>query len=287
MLIAHRATRFDRIDADAPYSDREGYDEDFIGVRVALPTLTHEAMQRVAPRVDVGADETDPVLRYHHFSLVMNRVRRFCFFAASNASHDARQAGSKAPELVDPAWTYDPRIARAHQVGRDDFYCPASLEERHVHAPDDGRWGATEEARLVAYGDAFHFTNAIPAIGAEPHEAVGARGRVARYIAEQVGSVRSAVFAGPVFSADDPSVGGVLVPQRAWEVVVVRGRVKVGAWAFLLGAEGVALQQVSVAAIEGATEVRFDAAVREGDALRADPDASVPIEALASIRGVR
>ncbi len=285
MLNARSSMRFDCHESEAPYGDREGYDEDFTGVRVALPTLTDDAMQRAAHRIDVDASEADHVLRYHHFSVVMNRVRRFCFFAASNTAHEPRLTGARPLAALDATWGFDPRISRAHQVGREEFYGPAVLDERHVHLPDDGRWGATDELRQAAYGDAFHFTNAAPAAAFGAGEV--ARTRVERYIAEKVGSVRCSVFAGPVFAVDDPTVEGVAVPQRAWEIVVVRHRTKVGAWAFVLGAGDVERRQVSVAAIEGITEVRFADVVRDGDPLRSDPDASVPFEVLELIRGLR
>ncbi|MFO0648986.1 MAG: DNA/RNA non-specific endonuclease [Polyangiales bacterium] len=287
MLSARSAMRLDCHEHERPYADRDGYDEEFTGVRVPLPRLTDEAMQRVARRIDVDASEGDHVLHYHHYSVVMNRVRRFCFFAASNTAREPRLTGTRPPAPIDAPWGFDPRIARSHQVGRDELYGPAGLDERHVHLPDDGRWGATDEARHLAYGDAFHFTNATPRVRLDGSSGDLARARVERYISEQVGSVRSSVFAGPVFAPDDPAVEGVAVPQRAWEIVVVRGRTRIGAWGFVLDAGDVVRRQVSVAAIEGITEVRFADVVRDGDALRSDPDASVPIEALASIRGLR
>lgn len=287
MLSARGSMRFDCHEHELPYGDREGYDADFTGVRVPLPTLTDDAMMRVARRIDIDASEADHVLHYHHFSVVMSRVRRFCFFAASNTAREPRLTGTRPPAPIDATWRIDPRIARSHQVGHDELYGPSGLDERHVHLPDDGRWGVTDEARYRAYGDAFHFTNATPRVRLEGASGDIARTRVERYISEQVGSVRSSVFAGPVFSPDDPAVAGVAVPQRAWEIVVVRGRTRIGAWGFLLEAGDVVRRQVSVAAIEGLTEVRFADVVREGDSLRSDPDASVPIEALASIRGLR
>lgn len=289
-----------RVDRD--YSDRKGYDETFTGVRVALPTLTAKGMRRVARRVDVDPFEGDHVVPYHHYSAVMNRVRRFCFFTAANTTRDPRLLGTKSREELGGAWTFDPRIAREHQVGHEEFYRPAIFDKGHIHRREDGDWGATGALREAANADTFHFTNATPQHPKfNQSKWHGEWGLLENHIADQVGSQRYSIFAGPIFKSDDPVIEGVLVPRSFWKIVVARRRTGIGAWAFVLDQShlpfesaregfdpgGFVNHQRSVDAIERLTDVRFDAVVRDGDALRETPEERVAIESLSSIRGLR
>ncbi|MBI5517283.1 MAG: DNA/RNA non-specific endonuclease [Deltaproteobacteria bacterium] len=284
------------------YDDREGYDEDFLGVPVPLPTLTRKGLRRVSRRTDGEPAEGDHVLRYHHYTVVMNRVRRFCFFTAANTTRDPRLAGTIDRKELGASWRFDPRIAREHQVGHEEFYLPAIHDKGHIHRREDGYWGSSEAEREAGNDDSFHFTNAAPQHPRFNQSTQdGVWGLLENHIAEQVASQRFALFAGPVFRSDDPEVEGILVPQSFWKIVIARKGSDLGAWAFHLSQEDLPSEagrerfdpgefvhhQVSVAAVERMTDVRFDAAVRDADALRLSPDERIALRDATSVRRLR
>ena len=81
------------------YGDRSGYKPRFIeGIDVPLPALS-AAQQQIAARNKQAQSGDDPFeLKYHHFSVVMNKARRLAFFTACNidglrAKHVDRKTG--------------------------------------------------------------------------------------------------------------------------------------------------------------------------------------------------
>ena len=85
------------------FKDLEGFDENFLGVTIPLPTLT-PAQKKLLPKV---AGAADGVLRYVHYSSLFNSSRKFPFCNAVNID------GSKTVTLdcsVDE-WFKDPRIS--------------------------------------------------------------------------------------------------------------------------------------------------------------------------------
>ena len=91
------------------FSGRKGYDPNFLGRVIPLPTLTDRALRfgSVAP----VSGTQDNVLRYEHFLIVFNAERRLAFFTAVNID------GSQSVNL-----------------GRDDAWYPHSALQllRHI-----------------------------------------------------------------------------------------------------------------------------------------------------------
>lgn len=289
---------------DTDYSDREGYDERFVGPRVPLPTLSPKGMRRVSRRVDVDRDDNH-LLPYHHYTAVMNRARRFCFFTAANTTRDPELLGSKRREDMVDTWIFDARIPESHQVGHKEFYGPAIFDKGHVHRREDGYWGRDEAEQDGGNNDTFHFTNSTPQHPRFNQSSKrGEWGELENHVAEQLGSQRFSIFAGPVFRADDPEVEGVQVPLSFWKIVIAkrgpRGGGALGAWAFHLDQSHLPVEsalerfdpgrfvrrQVSVKEIERLTDVRFDDVVHDADVL-GDGAAPVEIESLRDVRGLR
>ena len=102
--------------AEAPdFSGREGYRDSFLGnksaLRVPLPALTADQLSRAAPVMGGGN-----VLRYTHFSIVMNAERRFAYLTACNIDGSSSTSIRRGDN-----WRLDPRIAATDQVG-DELY---------------------------------------------------------------------------------------------------------------------------------------------------------------------
>lgn len=103
------------------YSDRSGYDPDFLGVRLNIP----EANTRVAAKMDNG----DYVIPYEHFSIVMNAKRKMALFTISNVDGNKRRpepgdysrGGLGELNGQSETWIQDSRLSSDYQL-TDAFY---------------------------------------------------------------------------------------------------------------------------------------------------------------------
>ncbi|APR80865.1 DNA/RNA non-specific endonuclease [Minicystis rosea] len=263
-------------------------------------------MRRVAHRTDIDASEDDHLLRYHHYTVVMNRLRRLCFFSAGNTTRDPDLVGTKTREELNngsrDTWLLDERIPDDWQVGHKEFYLPSIFDRGHIFRREDGYWGRTEEEAEAGNFDTFHYTNCTPQHPRFNQSRRGGEwGELENHIADEVGAERYTIFAGPIFRSDDPVIEGVQVPRRFWKVVVATNGDDLGAWAFVLDqsrfpfeapeeafdAGDFVNRQTTVHAIEEATDVRFPDVVRRADVLAGRPaNESIVLESLASIRGL-
>lgn len=95
------------------FPDREGYNPDFLGVRLEMPTLDDSIKHLAAPLL---SDPTKSELKYTHSSIVMNKERRTPLFTIVNID------GSQYQEFErDGKWVFDGRIAREHQMGNEAY----------------------------------------------------------------------------------------------------------------------------------------------------------------------
>ena len=107
----------ERVRQVGEYKVRKGYDPEFLGIKLPLPTLTDEQFRnaaRVAPSNGGNpADESSAILNYEHFSIVMNRRRQLALYAAVNID------GASGVDIIreQDSWAYDPRIAESEQIG--------------------------------------------------------------------------------------------------------------------------------------------------------------------------
>lgn len=188
---------------DQNYSSREGYKANFLAVNLDLPALS-AANSALASQV----------LKYHHFSIVMNKTRRLAFFTAVNI--DGRS--SKRPTRQGDAWFYDPRLDRQFQIG-EFLYASNPLDRGHLVRRLDPAWGTTPVAKK-ANDDTFHFTNCSP-----QHANLNQRiwNDLEDYLLDNAdqGNLKLTVFTGPVFDAADPTYRGVQLPRRFWKVAVM------------------------------------------------------------------
>lgn len=224
--------KFERTRPVTNYSDRKGYDPNFLGSndkRVPLPELTDKmkrdcAINRMAER---GMNEY--VLPYHHFSIVMNKVRKMAFYTAVNID------GKNVVRLRrSDNWIADPRIGADEQTD-NSLYKSNDLDRGHLVRRLDPVWGSVAEA---ANNDTFHYTNCSPQhkdfnqnnatwLGLENYILDNA-------IAEKF---RVSVFTGPVFRDDDREHRRVKLPRQFWKVLVMVKEGNLSATGYLLSQE--------------------------------------------------
>lgn len=204
------------------YDGREGYREAFLGSLVPLPELTAVASEfgDVAP----VSGATDDILRYTHFSVVMNATRRLPFFTAVNI--DGKRWLNL--ERGNDKWYYDPRIDEAYQPG-DELYSfepkeygsKGYFDRGHLVRRLDPVWGSMDTAAL-ADEDTFHWTNCAPQFwqfNQGEHLWQGLENFLLYNTNEE--DAKASVFTGPIFRADDEEHREMLIPQYFWKVIVV------------------------------------------------------------------
>jgi endonuclease G, mitochondrial len=266
------------ISIDPDYRTRQGYEEDFLGegeARVPLPVLSDDLRAKAA--MLATEDAADTVLRYHHFSVVMNEERRLAFFTAVNIDGRTSVRLKRDPDR----WSYDPRIPQQAQTG-DSVYTNNPLDRGHLVRRLDPAWGPSPADAKRAADDTYHFTNCSP-----QHKEFNENRRfwpgLEDYLldnAENYG-FRASVFSGPVFADDDDEYRGVRLPRQFWKVaVMLKTGNQLSATAYLLSQESLisgiekaaafsygaySTYQVPVQRIEDLTGISF------GDLKSADP----------------
>ena len=253
------------------YDGLAGYEEKFLGndFPIPLPALGEEALRDVAAL----SGEAGNVLRYAHFSVVMNRVRKLAFFTAVNI--DGAQL-KNVPRSSD-RWYFDPRLQREYQYG-PELYADNDLDRGHLVRRLDPVWGGDAER---ANEHTFHFTNCSP-----QHRHLNQKTwlELENYILQNAGShgLKVNVFTGPVFRDDDMLYRGEYrIPAEFWKVVaMVKDDGNLSATAYLQTQKnliddlefaygGYKTYQVPISRIEAITDLDF------GTLRQADPLAGV------------
>ena len=199
-------------EAPAPnFSGRKGYDDKFLGVKkefaVPLPALGTNSAD-----VAKVKGTTDNVLRYTHFSIMMNSKRRFAFFTAVNIDGNSSVQIRRANDN----WVIDPRLDAKLQAG-NELYANNQLDKGHLVRRLDPDWGPDAK---TADTDTFTYTNATP-----QHARLnqGNWNDLEDYVLTNTNAfdLKVSVFTGPVFGPDDPEYRGFFLPQAFWKIVVV------------------------------------------------------------------
>jgi endonuclease G, mitochondrial len=276
------------------YSDRKGYDPDFLGSngkRVPLPELTDDMKRDCAINRRAGQGLDEYVLPYHHFSIVMNKVRKMAFYTAVNID------GTSVNRLGrDDKWIADPRIGKDEQTD-NSLYANNDLDRGHLVRRLDPVWGSVAQAANV---DTFHFTNCSPQHKDFNQSDVTWQG-LENYILDNAiaEKFRVSVFTGPIFRNDDWEYRGVKLPRQFWKVLVMANNGKLSATAYLLSQEKlirdlrdeafsddkrVRTYQVSIQAIEDLTGLSFG--LSEFDPMERNESTSRPLP-IASYESIR
>ncbi len=196
------------------FPGREGYDENFLGIPLPLPTIDPSVRDQVAELIGKPG-ETE--LRYGNFSIVMNGVRRQPFFTAVNIN---------GPEVIevprDGDWTIDSRIRRDQQLG-NEAYKGNDIDKGHQVRRRDAAWGP--HAHRSA-NDTFAYPNA-----SLQHAALNQKEwlELENHVLDQVKAkgMKATVLTGPVMKDSDPKWDNngrmqtpTQMPQEFWKVVV-------------------------------------------------------------------
>jgi len=192
------------------YADRAGYDPAFLseGPAIPLPKIERDADQVVEFAFN-GRKEVE--LRYTHFSVVMHRKRRMCFYSAVNID------GKLSKKTVRPGWRTDPRIPANLQIMKECYGNEPKFSRGHMTRREDPAWGTKAEANLGC-ADSMHVTNAVPQmqsfnagiwLGLEDYALQNAR----------EDDMRITVITGPFLHANDPIRFGVKIPRSFWKVI--------------------------------------------------------------------
>ncbi|MFG2288358.1 DNA/RNA non-specific endonuclease [Streptomyces sp. NPDC048595] len=190
-----------RTESRDPLADRAGYDENFLGVPVPLPTPS-------------SPDVPSLVLPYTHFTVVLRPDRRMA--AATAVCIDGRLLVEHVPR--ESSWRFDPRLDEHHQTG-DEVYRDNSLDKGHLVRRLDPVWGEATEANK-ANADTFHYTNAAPQADVFNQGKQLWQG-LENFLLDHAATFdrKLTVLTGPVLHDSDPPYRGVQVPLRFWKVV--------------------------------------------------------------------
>jgi endonuclease G len=190
------------------YQGRTGYVPSFIGVKVPLPSVRRgKADVLTFPWKGKTASE----LTYEHFSVVMSRSRRMCFFSACNLDGGKSRRGKR------PSWRLDPRIPREQQIRDECYGNEPKFSRGHMTRREDPVWGAEAESAL-GNSDSMHVTNTVPQM--QPFNA-GIWLDLEDYALEHArdDEMRISVFTGPFFQDSDPILYGIRIPKAFWKVL--------------------------------------------------------------------
>jgi endonuclease G len=242
----------------ADYLGRRGYDPEFIGVTVPMPTVVKGEDVLGFP----SGPAVEQELKYEHFSVLMSRSRRLCLVSAANLD------GGQLRRVRRAEWRVDPRIGEREQIRNDCYGNAPRFSRGHMTRRTDPVWGTPEEASR-ANADSMHVTNTVPQL--QPFNAgvwLGLEDYALDHAAED--DMRISVFTGPVLAADDPVRYGVAIPRSFWKVIAfVHDRTRrLSATGYILSQEELLGEQefvfgrhktwqTSLRAIETRTGLRF------------------------------
>lgn len=213
---------------DPNYKNRKGYDPNFLEVTIPLPKLSEAQLARASKLL--GSDD-EVELKYHHFSIVQNSIRKLPFFTAVNFDgiqyNRIKNQIPSRKQIGKDRWFIDPRINPEDQIPKK-FYDGNEFDLGHLVRREDPVWGDTVAFAIKANNDSFHLTNASPQhhdfntnaerwLGLEDYMLSNARAN----------RLRVSVFTGPVFNEQDRIFENVrnnveaIIPAQFWKVLVI------------------------------------------------------------------
>ena len=291
------------------FADRRGFDRQFLGEKVPMPTIKPEPRFGGLLRIPRPARPEDPFeLRYEHYSVLMCAERRLAYLSACNIDFDA--PASVGREEGEGRWKLDPRLDRGQQLG-SAYYANNDYDKGHLTRREDVAWGRGKQEAIRANQDSFTYTNSAPQQFRFNQSSAGKGlrlwGELENYITAQGEQQRSrlSIFNGPVFGEQDKKLDDALVPLAFFKIVIWRdGTDQPGAVGFLLeqgdlvadlaekiDAGEFQVRQRRIADIEAMLDLDFGDTVRSWDRLAAQETREavaaadgIAIAALADIR---
>jgi endonuclease G, mitochondrial len=268
-----------------------GFDKDFLSVIINLPELSASNKENA---FSINGSE---VIDYTHFSLALNKVRRFAFWVAWNIDGGSiRRLSRKGIPFI-----IDPRVPQEFQVA-DELYEGNRLDRGHIARRADLLWGAPADADK-ANKDSFFFTNITPQMDDfNQGQRGGLWGRLEDAVFEDtdVEDLKVSLYGGPVFRDDDRNFMDVKLPREFWKVIMFVEDGKLKAKGFLLAQnldqlkafelDAFKVYQVALSEIEERCGLTFSDALKGVDSvgkrLKSVREAVSERKALASLRDI-
>ena len=202
-----------------------GFAQNFLSVHVDLPKLS------VKNKKNAFNESGSEVINYTHFSLALNKVRKFAFWVGWNIDgENFRRLSRRGIPFI-----LDSRIPAEFQAG-EELYAGNRLDRGHIARRADLIWGGPAEAKK-ANKDSFFFTNIAPQMDDfNQSQRNGLWGRLEDAVFEEtdVENLKVSVFGGPVFREDDREFREVKIPREFWKIILFVEGQKLKAKAFLL-----------------------------------------------------
>jgi DNA/RNA endonuclease G (NUC1) len=255
-------SRFDKV--------RPGYDPEFLG--------------KTRPIFLPGVRGAAAVLRYLHFTVVMNPARRLAHYVVYNID------GARFVDIVrrPDTWSADPLLPETLQMNLH-LLSQSPYDRGHLMQRSTGAWG-DERAAAIAERQAFYWPNVAPQHQRLNRDWWLALEKWERQLASTRGRVTG--FSGPVFSDEDEPFRGEIklehrliaydtfrVPRAYWKVVAVAaGRRKLSVAAYLMDqvamvAQGIGRKidladyRIPLADLEKVAHLRFQRSLHKADVL--------------------
>jgi endonuclease G len=268
-------------------ADRRGFDRQFLGEKVPMPTIKAEPRFGGLLRIPRPAREADEFeLRYHHYSVLMCAGRRLAYLSACNVDYAAEATVGRSEG--EGRWRLDPRLDPSQQLG-SAYYANNDYDKGHLTRREDVAWGRDKDQAKVANQDSFTYTNSAPQHFRYNQSSAGKGlrlwGELENFITSQGEEQRTrlSIFNGPVFSSADKPLKDALVPLSFFKIVIWRdGTEEPGAVGFLLEQKGLVadlaeridvgefeVRQRRIADIEAMLDIEFGEKVRNWDRLAA------------------
>ena len=214
----------EKIEIDPDYSNRQGFDENFLGQSVPMPQLNKKQKDGAA-RLLAKPDEM--ILKYIHYSLIMCQDRKMPYFTAVNfdgpSYNKIKEGIPSRKQIGNDRWFVDKRIDSNAQL-MAKFYAGNDFDLGHLVRREDPVWGETVAAAVSANNDTYHLTNASPQHGDFNRGKQLWQG-LENYILDNARkkNLKVNIFAGPVMTATDKVFIGtdVQIPAEFWKIVVM------------------------------------------------------------------
>jgi endonuclease G, mitochondrial len=204
------------------YSNRRGYNPDFIGQKIPLPVESNKIKEDAAKLKDNSGIE----LKYNNFSVIMSKSRNLAIITAVNIDGSSLENLPRDKDV----WYYDPRMDKEHQYG-PELYANNDLDRGHLVRRLDPVWGSLAK---IANEDTFHFSNCSP-----QHKNLNQKIwlDLEDYILKNTDlyDLKVNVFTGPIFRPDDVLYRNKFqIPAEFWKVVSMKTKVnKISATAYI------------------------------------------------------
>ena len=209
------------------YKDRDGFDPNFMGDRLPLPSprqghWDNDLVELVPEAMSQGPDKSE--LKYRHFSVRMSKSRRSPLVSAVNIDG----AASKREVPRTDIWRRDPRIPKSYQNLREAYGKEQEgfFSRGHMTRREDPNWGKDDDLLKESDADTFHVTNAAP-------QRQGFNAGIWLALEEYVlgntdrENMRVCVLTGPILRENDPTYYNVKIPIEFWKIVAfVNGQTK-------------------------------------------------------------